>query len=178
MPNRILRPEPPTADEEFYAKALTALSGPNRRVAIAMRALSAIYWLMMIGMMAWLFSQAIDRNAPVAVRSAEVLTGQVKPGDSLKVRYFIQRYRTCLAETSWSLYDGGNEVRRFGPISSAAAGPPGPDTYIRAWPIPPNASPGTSRLRVTLSFQCPGNYLHAVYPIQLHLPELVFDIVR
>ncbi len=32
------------------------------------------------------------------------------------------------------------------------------------------------RLRVVLAFSCPGNYLQAVYPVTLVLPDLSIDI--
>lgn len=168
-----------TEDEEFYAKALTIMTGPQGRFMLwFMRAANLIYWFFVVGALGWLFSQVIDRNAPIELRRFEVKTPFVAAGGELKISYEIDRNRSCQAETYWTIYDGNNEIRRYGPSSTMIAGPVGMDTYVRAWAIPQNVAPGPARLRVTLAWQCPGNYLHAVYPITLVLPDAYFEITR
>ena len=166
----------PSPDEQFYARALGILVGPSRRVAVAMRICNVIYWLAVIGALAWLFSQVVDRAPPVTIRSAHLLSADVAAGDPVRVEYDVRRWRTCQTDVSWAIFDGLEEVHRFGPVHIEATGYPGSETLVHAWPTPTNAAPGSGRLRVTLSFECPGNYLQAVYPVVLVLADVGFLI--
>ena len=168
----------PSDDEQFYARALAILAGPTRRVAVVLRICSLVYWLAVIGALGWLLSQVFDRDPPVIMRSTTLLTPTVAPGEPARVAYVIERKRTCETDISWSIYDGAEEIHRFGPLHVAASGPPGPDRFIRAWPTPTNAASGRGRLRVILAFECPGNYLQAIYPVTLVLPDLPLEIVK
>ena len=170
------RYQDPSKDEELYARMLGILVGPSRRVALAMRICNVIYWLAVIGALAWLFSQVIDRGPPVAIKSARLLTTEVAAGDPVRVEYSLRRWRTCQTDVSWAIFDGLQEVHRFGPIHVEAAGNPGSETMVHAWSTPTNAAPGSGRLRVTLSFECPGNYLQAVYPVTLVLDDVAFTL--
>ncbi|MCW6509844.1 hypothetical protein [Lichenifustis flavocetrariae] len=166
----------PTADEQFYARAFAIMVGPGRKVASVMQVCNLLYWLAMIGALAWLFSQVIDRTPPVTIRSARLVNATVAAGDPVRVEYDLRRSRTCQTDVSWAIFDGLQEVHRFGPVQVDAAGNPGADTMVRAWPTPINAAPGPGRLRVTLSFECPGNYLQAVYPVVMVLDDVGFLI--
>jgi hypothetical protein len=166
----------PTDDEQFYARALAILVGPSRRLAVLMRACNVVYWLSVIAALAWLASQAFDRQVPVVVHSATLVSTHVRPGEPIRVSYALTRLRTCATDLTWSLYDGAQEIHHFGPIHVEAAGPPQSESYTRAWATPGDAAPGAGRLRVVLAFQCPGNYLQALYPVTLVLPDLPVTI--
>lgn len=166
----------PSRDEQFYARALHVLSGPTRRWAIFSRLSNVAYWISVTGALGWLLAQALDRRPPIVVHEATLLTPKVDAGDPIRVSYTITRLKTCETDVSWSVYDGVQEIHRFGPIHVAAPGLPGDDDFVHAWPTPPDAAPGHAKLRVMLAFSCPDNYLQALYPVALVLPDLAVDI--
>ena len=169
--------EEPSRDEQFYARALAILAGPSRRVALFLRLCNLIYWAAVICALGWLCAQIIDRQAPVVIRSATLLTPQIAAGEPVRVSYVVSRLRTCETDVTWSVYDGVGEIHRFGPLHVSAPGLPGMDSFIRGWATPGNAAGGNGRLRVVLAFACPGNYLQAIYPVTMVLPDLPFTIV-
>ncbi|MCW6511005.1 hypothetical protein [Lichenifustis flavocetrariae] len=162
----------PTTDEIFYARALAILVGPGRRMAAFMRFCNLAYWFSVMAALGWLASQALDRQQPVVVHRETLLSPRIRPGEPVRVSYEISRLRTCSTDLSWALYDGAQEIHSFGPAHVEAAGLPGRETFTRAWATPANAAPGEGHLRVVLAFQCPGNYLQALYPVALVLPDL------
>ena len=166
----------PSRDEQFYARALTILVGPGRRMALVMRLCSIAYWLAVLAALAWLLSQALDRQPPVRMRRVTLLSPTVAAGEPVRVAYAVSRLRTCETDVNWSVYDGAQEIHRFGPLHVAAAGLPGEDEFVHAWPTPGNAAPGRGKLRVVLAFACPGNYLQAIYPVTVVLPDVPVDI--
>jgi hypothetical protein len=168
--------EEPSHDEQFYARALTILIGPSRRMAVIMRICNMAYWLSTMAALGWLMSQVLDRQVPVIVHAAVPLSSHVRPGEPIRVSYAVTRLRTCATDLTWSLYDGAQEIHRFGPVHIEAAGPPQSETYTRGWATPGDAAPGEGRLRVVLAFQCPGNYLQALYPVTLVLPDIPVTI--
>ena len=168
----IIHFEEPSSDEKFYARALAILAGPSRRMALLMRVCNLAYWATVMAALAWLVSQAIDRRPPVTIRAVTLLTDTVTAGEAVRVSYDVTRERTCETDLSWSIYDGLQEIHRFGPQHVAAPGLPGQETFTHAWPTPMDAAPGRGKLRVVLAFECPGNYLQALYPVTLVLPDL------
>jgi hypothetical protein len=167
----------PSRDEQFYARALAILVGPTQRVALLMRACNLVYWAVVIAALGWLCAQVIDRQVPVVVREATLLTPEIKAGEPIRVAYLVNRLRTCETDVMWSVYDGAEEIHRYGPLHIAAPGRPGPDSFVHAWSTPGNAAPGRGRLRVVLAFACPGNYLQAIYPVTDVLPDLPVTIL-
>lgn len=163
--------------DRFYGRALKVLLGPGWWMATALRIGKLAYWMFVIGALSWLFAQAIDREPPVDLRSVEILTPQVRPGQPLRVSYHVYRHRICRTETSWVFFDGLNELRRFGPTAVEAAGKLGDDAFVRPWTVPPNAEPGAARLRVITSWQCPPNFVHGIYPVTRVSPDLHFEIL-
>jgi hypothetical protein len=163
-------------DEQFYARALAILVGPSRRMALYMRACNLAYWFSVFAALSWLAAQALDRQVPVVIHSATLLNARIRPGEPIRVSYSVTRRRTCSTDLAWSIYDGAQEIHTFGPLHVEAAGVPGSETYTRAWPTPADAASGPARLRVVLAFQCPGNYLQAIYPVTLVLPDLAVVI--
>lgn len=179
MPHRSLQPlplDPQEQDAKFVADAIWTLTGPTKRVRVALQVANAVYYICVLGMIGWLISQAADRTAPIKLVHQEVLTGVVAAGDQIKMRYEVRRDRLCEVDTTWAFYDGANEVRRFGPSSVRVAGKLGIETVTRAYTVPANSAPGVARLVVTLAWQCPGNYLHAIYPVVMVLPDANFTI--
>ena len=93
-------------DEQFYARALAILVGPSRRMAWLLRLCNLVYWAAVIAALAWLLSQALDREPPVLIRSATLLSPSVAAGEPVRVAYDLARRRTCETDVSWSVYDG------------------------------------------------------------------------
>ena len=168
-------PEPMT-DEHFYARALAILVGPSRRMALFMRLCNLAYWLGMLAALGWLLSQALYRRPPVTIHAATSLTQHINAGDPIRVAYDLTRQRTCESDLTWAVYDGAQEIHRFGPVHVEAAGAPGHDSFVHAWATPSDAAPGHARLRVVLAFSCPGNYLQALYPVVVVLPDVPVEI--
>ncbi len=150
------RYDDPSTDELFYARALGILVGPGRRLAHLMRLVSLAYWIAVIAALGWLFSQGIDRAAPVTVHAGTLVSEAVHPGEPVLVRYSFTRRRTCETDTTWLVFDGAEQVTRFGPIHSTGNGLPGDETMVHAWPTPATIPPGQGRLRVISAFSCPG----------------------
>ena len=48
--------------------------------------------------------------------------------------------------------------------------------FTRSWQVPPEATPGRARLRVGWAYACPGNYVQAMSPVILSLPDVLFTI--
>lgn len=175
MPHRI--PINPTEqDAVFVAKAIAVLSGPAKRTRTLMRAANLAYYTFLLVMVGWLISQAMDRQPPIRVSHFSVDQGVVYPGEQLTINFDLSRDRICEAQTEWAFYDGANEVRRFGPSFVSVAGKIGPEKFRRSFTVPANSAPGVARLVITLSWQCPGNYLHPIYPVVMTLPDINFTI--
>ena len=166
----------PSQDEHFYARVLGILAGPSRRMALLMRLCNIAYWISILGALAWLAAQAVDRRPPVIIHNATLLSTSIVAGDPVRVSYDLTRERTCETDVTWSVYDGAQEIHRFGPQHVSAAGLPGQEVFTRAWTTPANAAPGPGKLRVILAFACPGNYLQSLYPVVVVLPDIPIRI--
>lgn len=176
----IIRPKPRPIDphEEMYVQVVDTLTRPRTARQHLLRALSHAYWIVVILILAWCASQAVDRREPVDNVTQDLVGDAIAPGTDIRVRYHVVRHGVCETEISWAIYDGLSEVRSFGPVHYDAVGNIGPDTYIRPFPLPASAAPGSARLRVKLAWQCPGNFVQAIYPIVRVLPDLPFEISR
>ena len=111
-----LLPPPPSADEHFYARALAILAGPTRRMALLMRLVNIAYWVAVLSALGWLVGQGLDRDPPVTVVATTLLTPAVRSGEPVRIRYAFIRHRTCETDTAWLVFDGAQEVTRFGPV--------------------------------------------------------------
>ncbi len=171
-----LHPPSPSADEQFYARALAILAGPTRRMALLMRLVNVAYWVGVLSALGWLVGQGLDRSPPVTVVATTLLTPAVRSGEPVRIRYAFTRHRTCETDTSWLVFDGAQEVTRFGPVHASASGMPGDETLVRSWSTPAGMAPGQGRLRLVTAFACPGNYLHAIYPVTVVQPDVPFTI--
>lgn len=168
---------PRQQDAEFVANAIAILSAPAKRTRNLMRVANLIYYAIVLMMLGWLISQALDRAPPIKVFRANIKTDIIYPGEQLKVEYVLRRDRLCESSSTWAFYDGSNEVRRFGPNVVISPGKLGLDTFIRSYTVPSNSAPGPARLSLTLAWQCPGNYLHPIYPIVMTLEDIHFTII-
>lgn len=163
-------------DLQFYSKALGVLTGPTRRMRIVSALANIGYYLGICGMLGFLVAQGLDHTPPIEVLSTTVVTPVVEPGGRLKVRYDLNRLRTCSTDKSWAIIDGQDEVRWFGPVHIPAPGPVGHETNTYETRVPEDAAPGHARLRISLSWSCANNYLQKVMPITENLPDVPFEI--
>lgn len=169
--------EPLSDDEAFYARALRILAGPTARTAVIMRSLSAAYWTFMIVAPGWLGSQVFDRGDPVTFRVVQARPAAVRAGDALGVFVSLQRFKRCDVRLDWSIEDSRGEIFRFAPRFGHAPGPVGPDEYTTPYETSRGMAPGGAVLRITMQARCPGNYLQALAPLVMELPEVGFEVL-
>lgn len=119
-------------------------------------------------------SWVADRTPPTVVLSATQI-GQVVPGGQLRVRYIVERYRSCAFTVDRVLFDG-KEVRLDLPDLTwkAAPGPLGRDEYTVLVDIPDDFAPGPSIYRTVISYEC--NVLHKLWPI-ITRGEVRFEVL-
>lgn len=136
--------------------------------AIALMAISLIggiigYW-------------STDTVPPVVVGSAEPTTPVVAPGGTLKIRFQIERQKSCSSTIERILLDGDRVRFVFDEISfHAAAGPLGHDSYAMLVKIPQDAAPGQAQFRMINTFYC--NPIHRIFwPITATAPLVDFII--
>ena len=168
---------PPSDDDRFYARALGILVGPTRRTAIALRVLSAIYWSFMIVCVGWLGAQVFDRGDPVRIFSLTATPSAIHAGEPVKVYTMLQRFKRCDVRLDWSIEDSRGEIFRFAPRFGHAPGPVGRDDYTTPYETSRGMAPGAAVLRITMQARCPGNYLQALAPLVMELPDVAFDVL-
>lgn len=168
--------DPPSADEAFYGRVLRILVGPMSRAALALRVISLVYWACMIVALGWLGYQVLDRGDPVAIVSLTADPFVVRAGDPVRVRTVLHRYKRCDIRLDWSIQDSRGEIFRFAPRFGHAPGPVGPDTYTVSYETSRAMALGPATLRVTMQAHCPGNYLQALAPLVMEIPDIAFDV--
>jgi hypothetical protein len=115
-----------------------------------------------------------DNGSPTQVISSRLLTPVVAPGESLKVRYTVERDRSCAVKIDRLLFDGEGVRYTLDDIESAAAlGPIGRDEYTVSVQIPRGFARGRSAYRTVTTYVC--NALHNVWPIIIR-SEVQFDV--
>ena len=169
--------DPPSADEDFYARALRILVGPTKRTAVALRVLSAAYWTLMIVGLGWLGAQVFDRGDPVRIFSLSATPAAIHAGEPVEVYTVLQRFKRCDIRLDWSIEDSRGEIFRFAPRFGHAPGPVGHDDYTTPYETSRGMAPGAAVLRITMQARCPGNYLQALAPLVMELPDVAIDVL-
>ena len=148
------------------------------------RALTWIYWALILAAIGWLFSMAIDRFYPVSIGVRKVLNadGKVMPGERLLVQSARRRSRLCELTRRWWVVDGDGRRFDYEPERFDAYGPltpPGePDEIEKSGPmIPLDAMPGRGRWYSVLAWDC--NMLQRAlgWSIVYVQPPVEFEIV-
>ena len=165
--------DPVSAGEAGYARALRILVGPTSRAALALRVVSLVYWACMIVALGWLGSQVLDRGDPVTILTMIAEPNIVRAGEPVRVHTALHRFKSCDVRLDWSVQDSRGEIFRFAPRFGHA---PGPEDYTVTYDTSRGMAPGPARLHVTMQAQCPGNYLQALAPLVMELPDVRFDV--
>lgn len=182
------RPKPDDAEldmtDQIYARAIELGFGPSRRKPISERVVNAIYWLIILAAMGWVFSMAVDRDPPIQITSREVLNvgRRVMPGEKLLVKSGRVRTRSCELTRRWTIIDGDGrrfdyEPDRFdayGPITPMG-GPP--DVETTGPTVPLDARPGRGRWISVLAWDCNPLQRALGWSIVLTQPAIEFEIV-
>ena len=153
------------SSESFYRRAFaTALkiAGP---VDVIYKTVMCVFAVVLILFLAWLALLGIDRQPPSDVTGVRLLTPKVSPGSRIAVAFSIVRHRICQVDVASEALDAENAIRGVSTQHKDASGPLGPDYFVRRFPVDSDAALGRGRLRVSLSWQCPGNPIQAIDPI-------------
>lgn len=115
-----------------------------------------------------------DTSPPIAPMSVTPVQSIVAPGETLRIRYDVERYRSCASRIDRILLDSDKIRFTLEDLDYAAApGPLGRDTFITDVPIPRGFSQGPAVYRVITRYEC--NLLHRVWPIVL-MRDIPFEV--
>lgn len=115
-----------------------------------------------------------QREAPISIDNETILTPVVAPGEALAIQFTVDRHQVCPTTAYVTIFDGGGIEWKIEPDERPAFGPPGVETKIVRYVIPPGATPGPARYRLVLDFRC--NWTHYIAPVVLSPPDLPFVI--
>lgn len=105
-----------------------------------------------------------DKSPPVTTLGVTPLNPVVAPGEALKVRYELERTRSCASRVDRVLFDGmGQRFDLADTEYAAAPGPIGRDGYTVRVDIPRSFADGSSVYRTVITYRC--NLLHELWPI-------------
>ena len=117
----------------------------------------------------------IDRQSPVTVLRAEVMSKSVRPGEDLRIRYTVHRFRSCETKIDRTLYDADFVRVVLDDLAfSSSPGPLGENTYVTTIPIPRNFGTGLGQYRVVTQYVC--NPLHRISPIIVENSPVYFEV--
>ena len=180
----IARFAPPSEDEALYAKALSILSTPARRVrtvgTLAAALINAILFLGVCAIVGLVAEQVWDRSQlPFDYIDEWADPHVIASGDSVKVWVRIIRHKRCHYAVSWSVTDSRSMVTYFGPVQQEAPGDPSPlpQAPLGAnWQTPPVMAPGPATIRISLRGDCPGNWIDNYWPVTVDMPPVHFTV--
>lgn len=177
------RPSPSEQEVELtdriYRQAIELGFGPKQRPPLGERALTFLYWLLILAAFGWIFSMAIDREPPVKQTSRDVVNEgrRVRVGERLLVKGSRVRTRQCELTRRWWVIDGGGRRLDFEPERFDAYGEVGQETEIIGPVIPLDAMPGRGRLMGVLAYDCNPLQRALGWSIIVMLPSLEFEIL-
>lgn len=116
-----------------------------------------------------------DRTPPIIIESVSVVTPSVPPGGELKIRYTVNRVRSCGTRVQKLISDvtGKYEIAEEQEIL-ANLRPLGNDSYISSTTIPKNFELGRANYRSARRYDC--NPVHVVWPITVLVADVYFMI--
>ncbi len=117
-----------------------------------------------------------DRDPPISIISAEVLTPMVRPGDPFTMRFKVVRHRSCAIHADRVLRDsaGGREILEDFDLKTDP-GPIGNDSFLVHVTVPAAFKPGPAHYITAAEFAC--NVVHKLWPIRAPVREFTFEIV-
>jgi hypothetical protein len=117
----------------------------------------------------------IDRQPPTVVLRTEVLSKPIRPGEDLRIKYTVHRFRSCETTIDRTLFDADFVRVVLDEIAFASApGPLGESSYVAPVPIPRNFARGLGQYRVVSRYIC--NPLHRLWPIVFENQPVYFEV--
>ena len=117
----------------------------------------------------------IDRQPPVTVLRADVMVKPVRPGEDLRIRYTVHRFRSCETYVDRSLFDADFVRVVLDDLAfTSAPGPLGESMYVATVPLPRNFASGTGQYRVVTKYVC--NPLHRIWPVVVESSPIWFEV--
>lgn len=117
----------------------------------------------------------IDRDPPTVLLRTEVMFKPVRPGDDLRIKYHVTRFRSCEALIDRTLFDADSVRVVLDDLAfSGAPGPLGESSYVAVIPLPRNFAQGQGQYRVVTRYVC--NPLHRLWPIIVENPPVWFEV--
>lgn len=118
-----------------------------------------------------------DREAPTDIKDLHAATQIVKPGGVLKIRYTLERRKSCHVVVEQLVYDGdGTRMEVLDEDFVSAPGRVGTDTFALAVPIPITATPGNARYRAIRSYFCNPVHTWFNWPVVVQSKDIMFRI--
>lgn len=116
-----------------------------------------------------------DRDPPTIVIRSEVLGKPVRPGDDLRIKYTVHRFRSCETVIDRTLLDADSVRIILDDLAfTSSPGPLGEDTYVATVALPRNFAAGLGQYRVVTQYVC--NPLHRIWPIVAVNPPVYFEV--
>jgi hypothetical protein len=140
--------------------------------------LNALMTAVIIAFSALLGWWVVDNNEPIEIISVSAMTPQIKAGETLKVRFNIERKRRCHVRVDHIVFDSDRlRVARSDEDFLAGSGPVGPDFFAVSFPLPLQLSSGDAVYRSVRAYYCnPLQHLLDM-PIKVFTPDVKFVIL-
>lgn len=117
----------------------------------------------------------LDRQSPTVVIDAVPMNEPVRPGEDLRIKYRVQRFRSCETTIDRTLFDADQVRVILDDIAfNSAPGPMGESVYVATVPIPRSFATGAGRYRVATKYVC--NPLQRLWPVVVENPDLYFKV--
>lgn len=117
----------------------------------------------------------LDRQPPTVVLRTTIMNEPVRPGEELRIKYAVQRLRSCETNVDRSLFDADLVRVILEDIAfNGAPGPLGESVYVATVPIPRNFARGTGHYRVVTKYVC--NPLQRIWPVVVENPDVYFRV--
>ena len=164
----------------IYARAFELAHGASsRRPDRGQLILNALYYVLLLAALGWVFAMSIDRDEAVHQISREVANPnrQVRVGERLLVRSTRDRIRSCELSRRWWLIDGSGRRLDFETEHFDLYGALGRSTETVGPIVPLDAAPGRGRFFTVLSWDCNPLQRALGWSINSALPPLDFEIL-
>jgi hypothetical protein len=117
-----------------------------------------------------------DKEAPTRINRVEVLDNAVPPGGTVRIRYHVNRVRSCPVQIDRILYDAQRSRTTLEDLTFAASpGPLGDDAYIVQLRVPNSFVEGPATYQTIARYEC--NPLQRLWPIIVQAPGVAFNVV-
>jgi hypothetical protein len=123
----------------------------------------------------WLGILISDHDVPISYQSMRPVEPEVRPGGLLRITHDAVRFRSCATKINRLIFDSENKRFVVPDLDFPYATlPVGPDTFLVAIRISPEASEGEATYRVLRTYIC--NFTHRLWPIRDGPYDMKFTI--